>query len=386
MMNVYFDNAATTPVHPKVFEAMLPYLKEDYGNPSSIHASGRKIRVAVEEARGKVAEFINADASEIYFVSSGTEANNFPLFGIAQTEFDESGRNHIITSQAEHKCILDSCQYLDDLGFLVDYVEVKEDSTVDKSIVRSSVRDSTSLISLIHINNETGAINPIKDIAEFARRNDMFIHTDAVQSFGKTPIDVKDLGVDALSASLHKFYGPKGIGIVYVKSGTPLQPMIFGGSQERNRRGGTENVPGIIGAAKAIEIAKNEMSENEKKMEELKSHFIKDLKDINNGSIKINGGSNTSPYLISVSFDSNYYQNDAESMLMFLDLNGIAASNGAACTSGTLNPSHVIMSMGNSREYADGTIRFSFGPQNTTEEVDYTLDVLQKMMKKFRVS
>lgn len=382
-MKVYFDNAATTRTHPKVLEAMLPYLKEDFGNPSSIHSFGRKVRVAVEEAREIVANSINADASEIYFVSNGTEANNFPIFGIAKTEFEDSRRNHIISSKVEHQCVLEPIEELSKIGFITSLVNPINFGEVDSKEIQEAITDQTSLISLIHINNETGSINNLNEISQIATEKNIYLHTDAVQSYAKVKLDVKDLGVNSLSASAHKFYGPKGVGFVYGKSGTPLSPMIFGGSQERNRRGGTENPAAIIGLAEAVKIAQSEMETNHKIVSEIKSHFVQGIKQIDEQNLIINSDANCSPYVLSLTFNSEKFKNDAESYLMFLDINGVAASNGAACTSGTLKPSHVILGIGKSVEDANGTIRFSFGPQNTIKEVDYVLDVIEKMTKRF---
>ncbi len=384
LMKVYFDNAATTPVHPKVFEKMKPFLTEDFGNPSSIHSFGRTVRVAIEEARETVASFINANPSEIYFTSGGTEANNFAVFGIAKTEYVESGRNKIFTSKIEHHCVLDAFQELERNGFDVNWIDVNSDSKVNWQSSAHLIDDKTSLVSLMCINNETGTINPIQEISGQLKHKNIFFHTDAVQSFGKFPIDVKNLGIDSLCGSAHKINGPKGVGFAYVKSGTPLSPLLFGGSQERNRRGGTENVAGIVGFAEAIRIAIESMQSNYDHAKKLKNKFINGFSAIDKDGIIINSVSNSSPYILSVTFKSEYYNNDSESMLIYLDINGVAASNGSACTSGTIKASHVILGMGYSPRDAAGTIRFSFGRQNSEEEADYALEVLNKMAKKFR--
>jgi cysteine desulfurase len=382
-MKVYFDNAATTPLHPKVLERMIPFLKEDFGNPSSIHSFGRRARVAIEESREVVANFINASPSEIYFTSGGTEANNFVIRGIANVEFMESKRNHIITSKAEHHCVLDTCTDLSQDQFELSQVNVLPDTSVDEGELTSSITPQTFLVSVIHINNETGAINRLKELSEKVKLNQVYFHSDTVQSFGKIRIDVKDLGLDSICGSAHKINGPKGAGFAYVKSGTPLSPILFGGSQERNRRGGTENVAAIVGLAEAIKILDSTIPEIELHAKNLRAKFINGLKSISE-NIRINGGVSSSPFILSITFDSRFYNNDAESMLMYLDINGIAASNGAACTSGTLKPSHVILSAGYSKNDANGTIRFSFGGENNSKEVEYTLDVLSKMAEKFK--
>lgn len=383
-MKVYLDNAATTKIHPKVFEKMLPYLKEEYGNPSSIHSYGRKVRVALEEAREIAADFINANPSEIYFVSNGTEANNFPIFGIAETVYAEDGRNKIITSAAEHTCVLESFDALRQNGLSTESLPVDKDGKISQSTFSEAVDSETSLISIIHVNNETGSVNDIEKLSKIAKDKEAYFHTDAVQSFGKIKIDVSELGVDALSASAHKLHGPKGVGLVYAKSGTPLSPMIFGGSQERNRRGGTEFAAGIIGFAEAIKIAKNDSENNFAMVKKLRDHFIRSIDEIGIEGLSFNCKDTSFPYVLSLTFNSEIFNNDSEAMLMFLDINGIAASNGAACTSGTLKPSHVIMAMGKSEADANGTIRFSFSYQNTFEEIDYTIGIIKKMAEKFR--
>jgi cysteine desulfurase len=382
---IYLDHAATTPIHPKVLEKMLPFLKEEFGNPSSIHSYGRIARVAIEEAREIIAEFINADASEIYFVSGGTEANNFPLFGIAKTEFNESGRNEIITSKAEHQCVLETFAELGRQGYTTRIVDVNNNGTIDFNKLKDMLNDNISLVSVIHVNNETGVENNLINITELLQNNDTYFHSDAVQSFGKIPVDVRQLGVDSLSFSSHKINGPKGIGAVYAKSGTPLSPIIFGGSQERNRRGGTENAAAIIGFAEAVLIARSDMGNNFEVVKNLRQYFIKGIQQIDSVGIQINSLENNFPYILSITFNSEFYNNDAEAMLMYLDINGIAASNGAACTSGTLKPSHVILAMGRSKEDVNGTIRFSFGVQNTIEEIEYTIEILSRMTKKFKI-
>lgn len=383
-MRVYFDNAATTPLHPKVFEKMKPFLTEEFGNPSSIHSFGRKVRVAIEDARETIAQFINAGPSEIYFTSGGTEANNFTIRGIAQAEFYESKKNKIITSKVEHHSVLDSFSELANHGFDVNRLNVNSSTNIEIEELEALIDKSTSLISLMHVNNETGTINSIKDIISLIHGNNIFFHTDAVQSFGKIKIDVKELGIDSLTASAHKINGPKGAGFAYVKSGTPVSPLILGGSQERNRRGGTENTAAIIGLAEAIRIAHNEMFNNYDHVKKLRTEFVKGITSIGDGKIRINGGDNVLPHILSITFDSDHFNNDGEAMLMFLDINGIAASNGAACASGTLKPSHVLLSAGYSINDASGTIRFSFGTKNSLLEVEYTLDVIKKMAEKFR--
>lgn len=381
---VYLDHAATTPLHPKILEKMLPFLKEEFGNPSSIHSFGRKVRTAIEESRETVAEFIGSSSSEIYFVSGGTEANNFPLIGITKTYLNESGRNEIITSKTEHQCVIETFRELEKQGFIAKFLDVKKDGSLSMDLLEENLTNKTSIVSVMHINNEVGFANNIRQLAGLAHIKKSYFHCDAVQSFGKISTDVNQLNADSLSFSAHKINGPKGIGAVFIKKVTPLSPIIFGGSQERNRRGGTENPAAIVGFAEAIKIAKSEMQNNFYIASKLRTHFIEGIQKIDSTGIRINGIDNTFPYILSITFKSQFYNNDAESILMYLDINGVAASNGAACTSGTLKPSHVILAMGKPVDDANGTIRFSFGALNTVEEIDYTLEVLLRMSKKFR--
>ena len=383
-MKVYLDYAATTPVHPRVFEKMKPFLTENFGNPSSIHSFGRPVRVSIEEARETVAGFINAKPSEIYFTSGGSEANNFAIFGIAKTEYNESGRDKIASSAIEHHCVLDSFLELGKSEFNVNWLDPAIHSQAEWKTALQKIDAETSLISLMHVNNETGMINPVGEIAGHLQNEEIYFHTDAVQSFGKFPIDVENMAVDSLCGSAHKIYGPKGTGFAYVRSGTPISPLLFGGSQERNRRGGTENAAGIIGFAEAVKIAKDSMTDNLNHVKSLKEKFIKGLSEIDKAGIIINSFENSSPFILSVTFKSAFYKNDSESMLIYLDLNGVAASNGSACTSGTIKASHVILGLGYSPEDAAGTLRFSFGAKNSTGEIDYALEVILKMARKFR--
>ena len=381
-MNVYLDNAATTKVHPSVVVKMIPYWNDYYGNPSSIHSFGRKARVAIEESREIVADFINADPSEIYFTSCGTESSNFIINGIAETEFNESGRNHLVTSNGEHKATLNALKRLSDNGFENSIISLDNNFELCQQNINNSIVEKTSLLSLIHVNNETGTIINVKQIKESL--NNIYFHIDSVQSFGKMSLDVKGLGIDGLSISAHKIYGPKGIGAAYVKSGTPMSSFMLGGEQERNRRAGTENVASIVGFAEAVKIARTNMTENFEKTKELKKYLWNGLTENGIEGIFNNSKFNSSPYILSLTFSPEIYKTDAEANLMFLDINGIAVSAGSACTSGTLKPSHVILAGGYSEEYAKGTIRFSFSVENTFSELDYTIDVMKMLSKKIR--
>lgn len=384
MKRVYLDNAATTKVHPKVLEKMIPFLSDNFGNPSSIHSFGRKARVAIEEARETIANFINADASEIYFTSGGTEANNFVLNGISKTAFQENGKRKIISNKAEHHAVLDTLEDLQHFGFNVNFLSVNKETKVEKEILSKEIDEDTSLISIMHINNETGTINSIKEFSELVKEKEIYFHTDAVQSFGKIKIDVKELGVHSICGSAHKINGPKGVGFAFVKSGTPISPLLFGGSQERNRRGGTENIAGIIGFAEAVKIKSEIMEESFHHVAKLKERMIAGIKNLDAQNIFVNGGKDSLPYILSITLNSQVYNNDAESIIIYLDINGIAASSGSACTSGTIKASHVMLASGYSPMDAAGTIRFSFGIENTEEDIDYTLDVFSNLLKKFK--
>ncbi|MBZ0180096.1 MAG: cysteine desulfurase [Melioribacteraceae bacterium] len=383
-MKVYLDNAATTSIHPEVIYAMLPYLTDYFGNPSSTHSYGRKVRVAIEDAREKIASIINADPSEIYFTSGGTEADNYVLNGIAKVNFNETKRKKILITKGEHKAVIESADALSRYGYDIEKLELNSDSILEKVTLEKEIDNEASLTSIIFVNNETGAINNIGELTKVISDPDCYFHTDAVQAFGKIEIDVKKLGIDALSTSAHKIGGPKGVGFAYIKNGTPMTSLIIGGGQERNRRGGTENVAGIIGFAKAAEISIKSVNDNYKKVKELKNKFLSNVKAIDSTGIIINGGAKSSPYILSLTLKNEIYNNDSESILMFMDINGVACSSGSACTSGTIKPSHVILASGLNSKDAQGTIRFSFSPGNTFEEIDYASDVLEKMLNKFR--
>lgn len=380
-MQVYLDNAATTKIHPRVIEKMMPYLTNYYGNPSSIHSFGRKTRVAIEESRELIADFINAYPSEIYFTSCGTEATNFVINGITQSEKEEFGKDHIITSSGDHKATLQSIHNLESKGFNSTLIQLKKDFSLETKNKKDLFNKNTSLLSVVHVNNEIGSINKIEDLANI--NENFYTHTDAVQSFGKIKIDVKELGIHSLSASAHKLYGPKGIGLAYIKSETPMHSFILGGGQERNRRAGTENVAFIVGFAEAVKIASESLEENFEKVSSLRNYFKENLKKVVEG-IFFNESQNNSPYILNFTLDPEIYNCDSEAILMFLDINGIAASSGSACASGTIKPSHVILAGGYSEDYAKGTLRFSFSSSNTKSELDYTTKVIEDLSKKIK--
>ncbi|RKY88041.1 cysteine desulfurase NifS [candidate division KSB1 bacterium] len=378
MEAIYLDHSATTPVDKRVIKEMLPFFDEKYGNPSSIHLFGREVKTAIEEAREKIAEVINAEPSEIFFTSGGTESDNLAITGTALS-MKEKG-DHIITSTAEHHAVLDTARFLQKNGFKVTYVPVNKYGIVELEDIKEALTPRTILISIMHINNEVGSINPISEIGEFARENNVLFHTDAVQSFGKEPIDVKKDNIDLLSLSSHKIYGPKGAGALYIKRGVSPEKIIHGGSQEGNRRGGTENVPGIIGLRKAAEICLEEMENERKYLNKLRDYFWEKLQE-NIPDIYLNGHPKIRlPGILNVSFPGT----DSETVLISLDLKGIAASGGSACTSGSIEPSHVLKAMGVSPEIAQSAIRFSLGRENNKEQIDYTVKNLKEIIDYIR--
>ncbi|NMA92335.1 MAG: cysteine desulfurase [Firmicutes bacterium] len=369
------DHSATTPLREEVIKAMEPFFRERYGNPSSLHSWGRETRQAVESARRKVGLALGSEPEEIYFTGGGTESNNIVLQGIARRR----GKGHIITSSIEHHAVLDVCRDLATGGFQVTYLPVDRYGMVDPREVEEAITPGTVLISIMMANNEVGTIQPIKEIGNLARLKNILFHTDAVQAVGKLPVKVNDLGVDFLSLSAHKFNGPKGVGALYVRKGVSLAPLCNGGGQERKLRPGTENVPGIVGLAEALELAMGELSPRT-------AHLVALQKRMEEGLLKIGGATvNGHPQLrlpghINVSF--NYVE--GESLLLGLDLQGVAASSGSACTSGSIDPSHVLLAMGLEPEVARGSLRLTMGWENTAEDVDYVLGVLSPLVKRLR--
>lgn len=383
--DVYLDYAATTPINPEVLEAMLPYLKDKFGNPSSIHKYGQETRAAIEIARDDIAKTLNAKQSEIYFTSGGTESINFALIGSALTIRAESGKDEIITSLAEHHATLETCKYLETQGFKILYLKPDKDGIINVENLISSITKRTALISLIHINNETGSINPVKEISEITSERKIIFHLDAVQSFGKTKIDLKELKVDLLSASSHKIYGPKGVGFLFIRTETPISPIIFGGSQERNRRGGTENVPGIIGMAKAAQIFNANIEDNNKKVLSIKKYFTTKLEKFKELILFNSPIENVSPYILNISFNPEIFDIDENILIMNFAIRGVAVSSGSACTSGVLEPSHVLLSMGYGKKRSSSAVRFSFSHLTTTDEIDYTIDIIEDIIKILKI-
>jgi cysteine desulfurase len=378
MARIYLDYAATTPTHPDVLKAMLPYFTEAFGNPSSIHACGQEAKGAVEEARTRVAELIGARGEEIVFTSGGTEADNFAVKGVAYAS--ENKGNHVITTSIEHDAVLNACHFLEKRGFKITCVPVDSYGMVDPDNVRKAITPGTILISVMHANNEVGTIQPLAGIGRIAREAGVYFHTDAVQTAGHIPVDVNGLGVDLLSMSAHKLYGPKGVGALYVRKGTKLVAFMDGGGQERGRRSGTENVPGIVGFGKAAEIARLELNEEVGRLTRLRDGLIKGLIERIDHT-KLNGHPvRRLPNNINVSID--YVE--GESMLLNLDLAGICASTGSACSSGSLEASHVLLAMGLQHEQAHGSLRFTLGKWTTEAELQKVLDVLPPIVKKLR--
>ena len=378
MRRIYLDHAATTPTHPEVVKAMLPYFADAFGNPSSIYSYGQEAKGAVEEARTKAAELIGARSEEIIFTSGGTEADNFALKGVAYA--NEHKGNHIITTAIEHHAVLEACKFLGRRGFKITYLPVDEYGLVDPDDVKKAITDKTLLISVIHANNEVGTIEPVTAIGEIAREAGVYFHSDAVQTVGHIPVNVAELKVDLLSISAHKFYGPKGIGALYVRKGTRLVSLMHGGGQEKRRRAGTENVPAIVGLGKAVELAGQEMGKEAERQAYLRDKLIKGLME-KIDHIRVNGHlTRRLPNNVNVSADFV----EGESLLLSLDLEGICASTGSACGSASLEPSHVLLALGIPAEQAHGSLRFTLGRENTETDVERVLEVLPGIVARLR--
>jgi cysteine desulfurase len=378
MTRIYLDYAATTPVHPNVFKAMFPYFTEAFGNPSSIYSYGQEAKRAIEEARNKVAGLIGARDEEIVFTSGGTEADNYALQGVV---FANEGKvNHIITTSIEHPAVMETCKFLEKRGFNVTYLPVDSFGLVDPDDVRKAITSKNTLISVMHANNEVGTIEPITEIAKIAREDGIYFHTDAVQTAGHIPVDVNELGVDLLSMSAHKLYGPKGVGALFIRKGTKITPFMHGGGQEKRRRSGTENVPGIVGFGKAAELARQDMGREAGRLTLLRDKLIKGIfKHIDH--IYLNGHPvKRLPNNVNISFDFV----EGESMCLNLDLEGICASTGSACGSSSLEPSHVLLALGLRHEQAHGSLRFTLGKWTTEEEINRVLEVLPGIVAKLR--
>jgi len=375
MQRVYLDSNATTPILPEVFEAMRPYYLDQFGNASSIHHHGQHARAAVERARESVARLLGCRAAEVVFTSGGTEADNLAIFGIAQPG------DHVIASQIEHHAVLNTCKRLEKRGVEVTYLRVDGEGLVDPDEARKALRPKTKLISIMMANNETGVIEPVEEIGRIAAAADVYFHTDAVQAAGKIPIDVKKIGCDLLSISAHKFHGPQGIGALYVRRGTLIDPLFYGGNHERQRRAGTENLPGIIGLGCAAEIAlrglqNGDMTRVAKMHDRLESTLLEQIDEAGVNS----GAAPRVPNTSNIYFDHI----EGEAMVIALDLKGLAVSTGAACSSGAIEPSHVLTAMGLPPERARASIRFSVGKHNTEDDIDFALSVIPATIARLR--
>lgn len=374
---VYFDNSATTPISDKVLEAMMPYLTSSYGNASSIYSLGRESRKAIDKARDQVAKALNCDSKEIYFTNSGTESDNWAIKGVAYGNKDKG--KHIITSSIEHHAVLHTCKYLEKQGFEVTYLPVNKNGLIEIKDLLEAIRSDTILISIMYANNEIGTIQPIEEIGEVAKEKKIYFHTDAVQAIGNIDIDLQKLNIDLLSLSGHKFNGPKGIGALYIKNGTKVENLLHGGSQEKGKRPSTENVAGIVGLGKAIELATKDIAKKEKYLKNLREYAIENLLEIPN-TILNGDREKRLPGNVNVCFE--YIE--GESILLMLDQHNICASSGSACTSGSLDPSHVLLAIGLPHEIAHGSLRLTFSERNTKEEIDYLFNLLPPIIQRLR--
>lgn len=376
---IYMDHAATTPTDPQVVKAMLPYFTEKFGNPSTLYSVGREAKRVMEETRAKMASLMGANSEEIVFTSGGTEADNFALEGVAFANEDKG--DHIVTSAIEHHAVLEPLHFLEKRGFKVTALPVDKDGLVDPEDVRKAITGKTVLISIMHANNEIGTIQPIEEIGTIAREREVCFHTDAVQTFGSLPIDVSRLSCDLLSISAHKLYGPKGVGALYIRKGTKMISFLYGGGQEKNRRASTEYVPGIIGLGKAAELAHEGMEERAGRVSSLRDKLIETILEKIDHS-RLNGHrTKRLPNNVNVSIEKI----EGESMLLALDSYGICASSGSACTSGSTEPSHVLIALGLAPDVAFGSLRLSLGRHTTQEEVDFVLEVLPQIVERLRV-
>ena len=376
---IYLDHAATTGVRPEALEEMLPYFSEKMGNPSSIYFLGQETKKAVDLARERVAKALGAEPSEIFFTAGGSEADNLAIKGVAMANSNKG--KHIITSKIEHPAVLNTCKYLSKMGFEISYIDVDEDGKIKLDDLKSAIREDTILISVMFANNEIGTIQPIKEIGEIAKEKNIYFHTDAVQAVGNVKIDVKEMNITMLSLSAHKFYGPKGTGVLYIKKGTKIDSLIHGGAQEGKKRAGTENVAGIVGLGKAIELADQDLDRYNAKLLKLRERLIEGVM----GSIphvRLNGHRNDRlPGNVNFSFSFI----EGESLLLMLNLKGICGSSGSACSSGSLDPSHVLMAIGLDHATAHGSLRLTIGEENTEEDIDYTIEALKEVVEKLRI-
>ena len=378
MKNVYMDYSATTFVKPEVLEEMLPYFTEKFGNPSSFYGISRETKKAIDKAREQVAKTLNCRPDEVYFTGGGSEADNWAIKGIASAHKNKG--NHIITTKVEHHAVLHTCEYLEKNGFDVTYLDVNEEGFINLEDLKNAITDKTILVSIMFANNEIGTIQPIKEIGEICSEKKVFFHTDAVQAVGNVPVDVKEMNIDMLSLAGHKIYGPKGIGVLYIKKGIKIDNLIHGGGQEKNRRAGTENIASIVGLGKALELATDNLEEHMKKMIALRDKLMDGLLEV--PYTRLNGprGDKRLPGNVNVCFRFI----EGESILLSLDFKGVCASSGSACTSGSLDPSHVLLAIGLPHEIAHGSLRLTMGEGSTQEDVDYVLDVVPPIIERLR--
>lgn len=375
---VYMDYAATTYTKPEVLEDMIPYFTEFYGNPSSIYSISRETKKAIDKARNRIAKAINADPAEIYFTGGGSEADNWAIKGIALANKNKG--NHIITTKIEHHAVLHTCEYLEKQGFEVTYLDVDEEGSIRLEELKNAIKPSTILVTIMTANNEIGTVQPIKEIGAICKERKVFFHTDAVQAIGHIDMDVKNMDIDALSLSGHKIYGPKGVGVLYLRKGIKIHNLVHGGAQERNRRAGTENVAGIVGLGKAIELAMENLTEEKERLTYLRDKLIKGLLEIPYSKLNGSVGDKRLPGNVNISFEFI----EGESVLLMLDAKGICASSGSACTSGSLDPSHVLLAIGLPHEVAHGSLRLTMGAKTTEEEVDYVIETVPAIVQRLR--
>lgn len=376
-MKVYLDNGATTKIDDDVLKEMIPFMDEDYGNASSMHSFGEKAKLGLEKAREIIAKSLNANNNEIIFTSGGTESNNFAIKGIAFA--NENKGKHIITTKIEHDCVLNTCKWLTKRGFEITYLDVDNEGFVNIEQLKKSIRKDTILVSIIHANNEIGTIQDLKAIGEICKDHKVYLHSDACQSFTKIPVDVQEINIDLITINAHKIHGPKGVGALFIKRGTNITPLQHGGGHEFKKRSGTENVPGVVGFGKAVEISKNT---DFKRIEELREHMIKRIHN-EIPDVFLTGAKDMKKRLTNnINFIFKYVE--GEGILMYLDMKGIAVSTGSACSSNSLEPSHVMIALGYSHELAHGSIRFTLSKYTTKEEIDYVVDNLKETIHKLR--
>lgn len=378
MKNVYMDYAATTYVKPEVLEEMMPFFTEKYGNPSSFYGISRETKMAIDKARSRVSKALNCDPNEIYFTGGGSEADNWAIKGIASAHRKKG--NHIITTKIEHHAVLHTCEYLEKNGFEVTYLNVDKEGFIDLEELKNAITDKTILVSIMFANNEIGTIQPVKEIGEICRERKVLFHTDAVQAIGNIPVDVKEMNIDLLSLAGHKVYGPKGIGALYIRKGVRIDNLIHGGGQERARRAGTENTASIVGLGKAIELATESLEEHNKKITKLRDRLIDGLLKVPHTRLNGPRGKKRLPGNANITFEFI----EGESILLSLDFEGVCASSGSACTSGSLDPSHVLLAIGLPHELAHGSLRLTLGDGSTDEDVDYVLEVVPPIIERLR--